>query len=123
MSTPQPGQAVDRSHVVGSADTAAVVGSGDVAVLATPRLLAWAEAATVAVVRERLPEGTTSVGTQVELEHLAPSPVGARVDVRAELSAAEGRRLEFGVEARHADGSVVARGTVARMIVDRARFS
>src|SRR5690606_28996614 len=104
------------------ADTATAVGSGDVAVLATPRLLAWLEAATVAAARDRLPGGTTSVGSRVELEHLAPSPVGATVAVRAELAAADGRRLTFDVEARHADGTVVARGRVVRVIVDRSRF-
>lgn len=116
------GPVADQSYVVGPADTATAVGSGDVAVLATPRLLAWLEAATVAAARDRLPEGTTSVGSRVELEHLAPSPVGATVAVRAELAAADGRRLTFDVEARHADGTVVARGRVVRVIVDRSRF-
>lgn len=122
MSPPREGQAVDRSHVVGRSDTATAVGSGDVAVLATPRLLAWVEAATVAVVRDQLADGTTSVGNRVKLEHVAPSPVGVRVIVRAELVAVDGRRLEFAVEARHADGAVVARGRVTRAIVDRSRF-
>lgn len=117
------GQAADRSHSVGATDTATALGSGDVAVLATPRLLAWMEAATVAVVDGRLDQGSTSVGTRVELQHLAASPVGEHVAVRAELAAVDGRRLEFDVEARHDDGAVVARGRVTRMIVDRLRFA
>lgn len=122
MSRPEKGQAVDRSHVVGAADTATALGSGDVSVLATPRLLAWMEAATVAVARGRLPEGATSVGNRVELEHLAHSPVGEQVAVRAELVAVDRRRLTFDVAARHADGAVVARGRVVRVIADRSRF-
>ncbi|MFW5899265.1 MAG: thioesterase family protein [Jiangellaceae bacterium] len=122
MSLLQEGQQAERPRVVETGDTATALGSGDVPVLATPRLLAWLEAATVMVVDGRLDEGSTSVGTRVELEHLAPSPVGKHVAVRAELAAVDGRRLEFDIEARHDDGTVVARGRLARMVVDRSRF-
>lgn len=111
--------------VVGDGDTAAAVGSGDVPVLATPRLLALAEEATVAALRDHLEAGTTTVGTSVTLEHTVASPVGAHLMVTARLAQADLRRLVFIIEARHTvDGTPVpvATGRVERVIVDRERF-
>ena len=76
-------------------DTASALGSGDVPVLATPRLLAWLEAATVAAVGEVLPTTSTTGGTRVEVEHLAASAVGARVSATAALAHVDGRLLRF----------------------------
>jgi fluoroacetyl-CoA thioesterase len=138
-------------HVVTEADTAIEAGSGDVPVLATPRLLALAEAACVAALESHLGEGMTSVGTGVGLEHRRASPVGAEIEVEAELTELTGRKLVFGFVARHvrpgsgdpADGGpagggpgsapagggsdgdadlVVGGGTVERIVVDRATF-
>jgi predicted thioesterase len=112
-------------RVVGPDDTASAVGSGDVPVLATPRLLAWLEAATVAALAEALPAGSTSVGTRVEVEHLAASAVGAGVRLTASLAHVDGRLLRFEVaaEEERADGPVVvATGRVTRVVVDRERF-
>ncbi|WP_020575811.1 thioesterase family protein [Actinopolymorpha alba] len=103
-------------------DTAEALGSGDVPVLATPRLLAWAEEATCAAVAGALAANQTSVGKHVELSHLAPSPLGERVTVSAVLVAVDGRLLRFEVTAEHPDGSSVARGAVTRAVVDRDRF-
>src|SRR5690606_7635394 len=82
---------------VTDADTAQAMGSGDVPVLGTPRALALAEAATVAATAVKLPAGSTTVGTRVELEHTAPSPVGAKVTATATLAKVDGRRLLFEV--------------------------
>jgi predicted thioesterase len=112
-------------RVVTESDTALALGSGDVPVLATPRLLAWLEAATVAAVAEALPAGSTSVGTRVEVEHLAASRVGADVALTASLAHVDGRLLRFEVaaEEERADGPVVvATGRVTRVVVDRERF-
>jgi fluoroacetyl-CoA thioesterase len=111
----------EASLVVSDADTASAVGSGDVDVLATPRLVALCEAATVAAVAAALETGATTVGTRVELDHLKPSYVGATVMARARLIEIDGRRLTFDVEATDGD-VVVARGAVVRAIVGRARF-
>ena len=109
-------------YVVTGADTAVAVGSGEVPVLATPRVLALAERATVAAVAGALEPGATTVGSRVELDHLAPSPVGAELSVRAVLERVEGRRLVFAV--RVADGDrLVARGLVTRVVVDTAAFA
>jgi predicted thioesterase len=102
-------------------DTAMKVGSGDVPVLGTPRLLAFAERATVQAVADALGPGQTSVGTRIVMEHLAASPVGAHVEISAELTEVDGRRLVFAFTAR--DGqATVATGTIERVVVDRERF-
>ncbi len=113
----------EQAHTVTDDDTAAAVGSGSLPVLGTPRLLAWCEAVTCAVAEQAgLEDGRTTVGTRLLVEHLAASPVGATVRVRARLTAREGRRLAFAVEARHDDDTVVATGTVDRADVDAERF-
>src|SRR5262249_8882547 len=88
-------------HVVTEADTAIQAGSGDVPVLATPRLLALAEAACVAALESHLDDGMTSVGTRVALEHRRASPVGTEIEVEAEPTQLAGGRLVFGFVARH----------------------
>ncbi len=107
-------------HTVTEADTALALGSGDVPVLATPRLVALAEAATVAALG--LDGSDTSVGTRVELDHLAATAVGGTVEVRAELVEADGRTRRFSVVATDDAGVMVGRGVVVRVVVDRARF-
>jgi fluoroacetyl-CoA thioesterase len=136
--------------VVSQADTAASMGSGDVPVLATPRLLALAEAATVAAVAPHLGAGQTSVGTAARLEHRRPSPLGAELWVEAELTQVDGPRLVFMFIARgtapdaggadggggagdgggagggdgndDGDDEVIGAGTVERVVLNRERF-
>ncbi|MEU1840136.1 thioesterase family protein [Micromonospora chersina] len=116
-----PGLTARVELTVTDTDTAQAVGSGDVPVLGTPRVLALAEAATVAATGTRLPSGSTTVGTRVELEHRAATPVGRTVAARAELVKVDGRRLTF--EVIVTDGNeVVATGRVERALVDRQRF-
>jgi fluoroacetyl-CoA thioesterase len=109
---------------VTDADTAVAVGSGTLPVLATPRLLAWCEAASCAAIEPALPEGATSVGTRLALEHLAASPVGQEVEVTASSTYVEGRLHRFTVAARHVggNGKVVGTGDVTRVIVNAERF-
>ncbi|GGS05429.1 thioesterase [Micromonospora fulviviridis] len=116
-----PGLTARVELTVTDTDTAQAVGSGDVPVLGTPRVLALAEAATVAATASRLPSVSTTVGTRVELEHRAATPVGRTVAARAELVKVDGRRLTF--EVIVTDGNeVVATGRVERALVDRQRF-
>ena len=117
------GTTAEVLHEVTEADTAIAYASGDVPVLATPRLLALAEQATVASVAGVLPGPTTSVGTRVELDHVHPTPVGHKVLVRAALVHVDGRTLHFEVTAEHpADRRLVAHGRVTRVVVDRDHF-
>jgi predicted thioesterase len=108
-------------HEVGPADLATVFGSGLVEVLATPKVLALCEGATVAAVAGALDAGTTTVGTHVELDHLAPSPSGVVVRASAELVEVDRRRLVFDVVLTQGE-QVCASGRVVRAVVDIARF-
>ncbi len=115
---------MSRTYVVTHDDTALAVGSGDVPVLATPRLIAWLEAATVAACPP-LDTDETTVGTRVDVEHVLASPVGARVETVADLVHRDGRLLRFTVAAHHDLGAGLApigRGEVTRVIVRRGAF-
>lgn len=119
----EPGHPATLQFEVTDADTAAALGSGDLDVLATPRLLAWCEAATCSAIADSLDEGQTSVGTRVSLEHLAASAVGERVEVQAGVAYVDGRLVRFSVAASNtSDGKVVGTGEVTRVVVDRERF-
>ena len=116
-----PGLTARVLLTVGEADLAPAHRSGDMCVLATPRLVALCEEATVAAIAPHLPAEVTSVGARVELDHLAPSSRGARVEATASLEEVAGRRLSFRVTVLQ-DGRPVARGRVERVIVERDRF-
>ncbi|SCL24364.1 thioesterase family protein [Micromonospora inyonensis] len=119
--TVTPGLKARVELTVTDADTAQAGGSGDVPVLGTPRVLALAEAATVAATARHLPPGSTTVGVRVELEHRAPTPVGRTVAAEARLDEVDGRRLLFTVTVT--DGAeTVAQGRVERVLLDRQRF-
>ena len=126
-----PGLLAELRIVVSEADTAIAAGSGDVPVLATPRLLALAEAASVAAIEPQLGAEMTSVGTAASLEHRRASPVGAEIVVEAELTEVAGRRLVFSFIVRHSPSEpgaeaeedlVVGAGTLERVVVDREKF-
>jgi predicted thioesterase len=118
----EPTDFASIAATVTEADTARALGSGDVDVLGTPRALALAEAATVRAAAPSLEPGQTTVGTRVELDHLAPSPVGAAIRAEATLVERTSRRLTFEVRLTQ-DGRPVATGRVTRAIVDRDRFA
>jgi len=115
------GLAATVELAVTPADTAVALRSGDVPVLGTPRVVALLEEATVAAVAPALEPGATTVGTRVEVEHLAPTGVGATVVARATLVAVDGRKLAFDVSLDEGN-RLVARGRVERVVVDRDRF-
>lgn len=110
-------------HQVTDADTAVALGSGDVPVLGTPRLIAWMEAATVQAVTATLNSGQTTVGTAIRIEHRRATPVGGSVEITATPPRNTGSRpLTFEVVAVDGSGQVVAAGQIDRVIVDRTRF-
>lgn len=106
---------------VTDADTAISLRSGDVPVLATPRLIALCEEATLAALDGRVVEGTSCVGVRVQVEHISPTAVGAVVTAEAHLDKIEGRRLVFSVSARD-DRGLIAAGKVTRVMVEIDRF-
>ena len=105
-------------------DTAEALGSGDVPVLSTPRLLAWCEAACVDAMGDLGPDAT-SVGTRVEMEHERATPIGATIIVGARLAGRDGRRHTFDVAVEHDLGEgpiAVAHATITRVVVRRESF-
>lgn len=119
--TLSPGQFGLASLDVTDADTATAHGSGDVPVLATPRMIALCEQAAIAAVRGSVAAGETTVGMRTQVDHLAPTAVGGVVTAEATLEKVEGRRLTFTVSVNDRCG-LVAAGKVTRVIVDRERF-
>jgi fluoroacetyl-CoA thioesterase len=116
-----PGMVGQIEIVVHEENTARHLGSGNVAVLATPEMIRLMEKAAVAAVDHLLPEGYRTVGVEVDVRHLAATPVGIKVRAQAELIAIEGRKLTFRVEA---DDEVerIGEGEHRRVIIDLERF-
>jgi predicted thioesterase len=117
----RPGLTATVTMTVTDADTAIALRSGDVPVLATPRVVSLAEEASVQAVAGALGEGETTVGYRVQLDHLAPTAVGGRVDAEATLETVESRRLTFRVSVNDGRG-LVAAGRITRVVVERTRF-
>jgi len=107
--------------IVGHHHTATHRGSGSVDVLATPEMVCLMEQAAVAAVDHLLPDGDRTVGTHLDVSHLAPTPVGMEVVAGAELIAVEGRKLTFRVEVRD-ERDLVGEGIHRRVIINRDRF-
>lgn len=118
---PTPGLVGVAKLEVTSDDTALAMHSGEVEVLATPRVVALAEEASCVALSGRLDPGETSVGMRVQLDHLAPSAIGAHVRAEATLESVEGRRLVFKVSIEDERG-LVAAGKVTRVVVEAERF-
>lgn len=117
----QPGSCGRATLVVAEQDTAAALGTGTVPVLASPRLIALCERAACDAVERHLPPGTTTVGSRVQFDHLAPVAVGTEVVADATLARVEGRRLTFTVSASDAAGLVGA-GRLTRVVVGTEAF-
>jgi fluoroacetyl-CoA thioesterase len=117
----KPGLTAAVELVVTEADTAIAMRSGSVPVLATPRLIALCEEASVAALAGSLAPGQTSVGTKVQIDHLAATAVGQTVRAEASVEKINGRRVIFTVSVNDARG-LVAVGRVTRVVVDLERF-
>lgn len=115
------GASATCAFMVGDTDTAIAMGSGDVPVLGTPRLIAWCEEATVLALADELDPASTTVGYRIRIDHLSPTPVGASVDISAAVVEVDGRQVTLSVSATDANGEA-ARGEITRVIVDRAKF-
>jgi len=116
-----PGLIGQSELVVREENTASHLGSGNVAVLATPEMIRLMERAAVAAVDHLLPEGQRSVGVAVNVRHLAATPVDMKVRAQAELVAVDGRKLTFRVEAFD-EAERVGEGEHRRVIIDLERF-
>ncbi len=106
---------------VDSSNTARTMGSGDLEVFATPSMIALMEKAATNALKEHMPLDSSSVGTLIDVRHLAATPVGMTVTAKAVLTAVEGKRLVFSVEAFD-DKDKIGEGTHERFIVNCERF-
>ena len=103
-------------------NTAIALGSGDAPVFATPMMVALMEGAAAQCVQPCLEEGKTTVGGHINVSHVAATPVGMEVEATATISAVDGKKITFQVEARDACG-VIGKGEHLRFVVDRQRFT
>lgn len=117
----KPGLSAEVELIVTEADTALALRSGSVPVLATPRVVALCEEAAILALGNELDPGETSVGMQVQLDHLAPTGVGHTVAAEATVEKVSGRRIIFTVSVNDERG-LVAVGRVTRVVVDAERF-
>lgn len=101
--------------------TAIAIGSGDMPVLATPMMMALMENAAMFAVKDKLPEGFTTVGGHIESSHLKPSKIGDVVRAEAEVTRVDGKKIEFRVSA-YSGETLIGEGTHLRFIVDRQKF-
>jgi fluoroacetyl-CoA thioesterase len=116
-----PGLIGTAEIVVGPEHTAPFVGSGRIAVLATPVMINLIEAAALAAVEHLLPAGHQSLGIQLDVSHTAATPVGLRVTATAEVSHVQGRIITFRVAARD-EFEPIGGGTHRRVVVSVSRF-
>ena len=117
----EPGLTGSAEILVGTRDTAPHVGSGKIKVLATPVMVRLMEEAALNAVEGLLPAGHQTVGTRLDITHVAATPVGLRVIARAEVVRVDGRRLTFRVWADD-EKERIGEGTHERIVVDLARF-
>ena len=107
--------------VVNEGNTAEFIGSGDMAVLATPAMVALMENAAMMAVALHLEEGDTTVGSMISTSHLKPSKVGRSISAIAELTEVEGRKLTFKISAYDGD-TLIGEGDHVRFVVNREKF-
>lgn len=121
LSAIKPGLKGSSTLLVAPEHTAPHVGSGRIAVLATPVLINVLEAAALACCEHLLPAGHQSLGIHLDVRHIAATPVGMRVNATAEVTAVDRRTITFRVEA-HDEKELIGDGTHVRVVVDVARF-
>src|SRR3954470_14592562 len=117
----RPGLTGHTEIFVGTRDTAPHIGSGKIKVLATPIMVGLMEEAALNAVEGLLPPGYQTVGTRLDITHVAATPVGLHVIARAELTRVEGRRLTFRIWADD-ERDRIGEGTHERIIVEVVRF-
>jgi len=117
----QPGVSGSAQLVVGEEHTAPRVGSGKVHVLATPVMINLIEAAALAAIEHLLPPGHQSLGTRLDVRHIAATPVGMKIFASATVESVSGRTVTFRVEARD-EKDLIGDGTHERVVVNVEKF-
>jgi len=118
----EPGAQAREQHVVVESDTAEALGTGEVPVLATSRVVAWCEAVTLTAIAAEVPAGSTSVAMRVHMDHIRSVAIGCPVTVVATLERLEGRRHVFSVSALANGDEEIASGVIVRVVVETEEF-
>ena len=121
MDTIKPGMIGEKTTIVTPEQTARHLGSGGIDVYATPAMIALLEGAAVTAIDPHLPEGSASVGIDLNVRHLAATPLGHEVRARAEVTNVDGKKVAFTVQAWDED-ELIGEGTHTRFVIDTARF-
>lgn len=121
MSTLKPGLTGTAEIIVGTSDTAPRVGSGAIPVMATPVMINLMEAAALDCAEAHLEPGQQSLGTHLDVSHIAATPTGMRASAKAVLTRVEGRNLQFEVSAHDEEG-LIGEGSHTRVVVNAERF-
>ena len=117
----EPGLRMELREVVGSQNIASIWGSGALDVYSTPAMIAIMEKASVLAAAPFLPEGCSTVGTALDVRHIASSPLGANIRAEAVLTGVDGRRLSYEVRVWD-DKELVGEGRHERFIIDNKKF-
>ena len=107
---------------VAPANCASAVGSGGLDVFSTPSMIALMEKAAFTLVQESLAEGESTVGTQMNVNHVKASKIGDTITAKAVLTAIDGRKLTFDVSATDSAGNTIGHGTHTRFIIQIEKF-
>ena len=117
----EPGNTATIEFTTDERSTAISLGSGDLPVLATPKVVALVEEASVAAIEGLIADSETTVGSHVSVDHRAPTPIGGTVVATAIVVAVAGRRVDFEIIVTEAE-TLVAKASHQRFVVDRGRF-
>jgi len=117
----KPGFNAGKTDTVSESNTASAYGSGGLGVYSTPAMIALMEGAAVSAVDPHLPQGWSSVGTELNIKHLSATPLGMKVTAKAELISVDGKAMLFKVEA-HDEAGKIGEGTHRRFIVENEKF-
>ena len=117
----KPGITAEKTETVTKENTASALGSGGLAVYATPAMIALMEAVALSAVSPFLPPGWSTVGTELNVKHISATPLGMEVSARAELLSVNGRALSYKVEAFDEAGKI-GEGLHERFIVESEKF-
>lgn len=111
-----------KTFIITESDTAKTVGSGTLEVLATPKVAAWFEGMATEIASEYTMEGESSVGTNINLDHLKKSKIGENISCDVRLVERDRRMLRFEAEAYNEQNELIAKASHTRFIINIAKF-
>ena len=116
------GQTHSKTITVQEKDTARVLGSGGLDVFGTPAMIALMENVCLEMVRPALPAGSDTVGIEINAKHIKASPIGASITCSASITAIDGRKITFSIEAKDAANNTIGTATHERFVIDCEKF-